>query len=394
MERAQAVQAPSTLTPELVPVIAAICACLDGLPLAIELAAARTKMLTPAAILEQLMAGHWSVLDSNARNLPARHQTMQGVISWSYDLLDKAEQSLFRRLGMFVGGWSLEAVEAIWGRDAGLLLGRLVDQSLVIVERDVTKAERYRLLEPIRQFALERLERVDETAATRTHHAQYFVALAETAMPELIGPQQQTWFQRLELEHDNLRAALNWLLATSADELPLRLAGALWRFWDVRGYLSEGRRWLEQTLNVPVEECSSARMEVLKGAGTLASRQGEYRSAQAFHKAALALFQALEDHLGMAHMLNNLGCEALELGELADADTVWQESLRLYQAFGDQRGIGNVLDNLGELAQGQGDYRRARQLHEESLALHRVIGDVRGIAVNMNNVGCVLYAAR
>lgn len=393
MERAQAVQAPFVLTPTLGAVIAAICARLDGLPLAIELAAARTKLLTPSAILEQLMTGHWSVLDSSACNLPARHQTMQGTIGWSYDLLDGAEQALFRGLGVFVGGWTLEAVEAIWGRDdAYRLLGRLVDQSLVVVERDVATAGRYRLLEPIRHFALERLDWADEAAATRTRHAQYFVALAETAKPELIGPHQQTWFQQLELEHDNLRAALNWTLTTHAGELPLRLAGALWRFWDVHGYLNEGRRWLAQTLNVPHEERSLARMEVLKGAGTLASRQGEYRNAQAFHAAALELSQALEDHLGVAHILNNLGCEALELDELVYADMVWKESLRLYQEFGDQRGLGNVLDNLGELAQRHGDYQRARQLHEESLALHRVIGDVRGIAVNLNNIGNALCA--
>ena len=393
MERAQAVQTPLALTPALAPVIAAICVRLDGLPLAIELAAARTKLLTPAAILEQLMTGHWSVLDSSVRNLPARQQTMQGTIGWSYDLLDGAEQALFRRLGVFVGGWSLEAVESIWGRDdAGRLLGRLVDQSLVVVERDVVTGGRYRLLEPIRQFALERLDWAGEAAATRTHHAQFFVALAETVKPELIGPQQQTWFQRLELEHDNLRAALTWLLTSPVGELPLRLAGALWRFWDVHGYLSEGRRWLDQILNVPGEEYSPARLEVLKGAGTLASRQGEYRNAQAFHKAALALSQALEDRLGMAHTLNNLGCEALELDELAYADMVWQESLRLYREFGDQRGLANVLDNLGELAQRHGDYKQAGQLHEESLALHRVIGDVRGIAVNLNNLGNTLCA--
>ena len=393
MERAEAVQAPFKLSPALAPVIAAICARLDGLPLAIELAAARTKLLTPAAILEQLMAGNWSVLDSAARNLPARHQTMQGVIGWSYDLLDGAEQALFRRLGVFVGGWTLDAVEAIWGRDdAGQLLGRLVDQSLVVVERDVATAGRYRLLEPIRQFALERLDLMGEAAVTRTQHAQYFVALAETAQPELIGPHQQTWFQRLELEHDNLRAALTWSLASHAGELPVRLAGALWRFWNVRGYFSEGRRWLKQTLAVPVEQYSPARIEVLKGAGNLASRQGEYRTAQVFHKAVFELFQALGDRLGMAHMLNNLGCEALELGELAYAEEVWQESLRVYRTFGDQRDLGNVLDNLGELAQLRGDYGEARRLHEESLALHRVVGDVRGIAVNFNNLGNTLCA--
>ena len=391
VERVQAVRPTFVLTLEQGAVIAAICARLDGLPLAIELAAARTKMLTPSAILEQLMTGRWTVLSGGARNLPARHQTMQATIDWSYNLLDEAEQGLFRRLAVFIGGWSLEALGVTSGLDDPfLLLGRLVDQSLVVVEHNVAGAGRYRMLEPIRQYALERLQAHGEWEAVRSHHAQYYTALAEMAKPELTGPHQEVWFQQLEVEYDNLRAALSWLVSNNAGELSLRVAGSLWRFWDVRGYLNEGRKWLAQTLNVPAAELSPARIEVLKGAGTLASRQGEYRRAQAFHEAALELAQARGDHLSMAHTLNNLGCEALELGEVAQAATVWEECLRLYQSFGDQRGIGNVLDNLGELAQGQGDYQRARQLHEESLALHRVIGDVRGIAVNLNNLGSVL----
>jgi predicted ATPase len=379
--------------------VAAICARLDGLPLAIELAAARSHHLVPSALLKRL-DGSLALLSGGPRNLPQRQQTLHETIAWSYGLLDQQGQALFRRVSIFVGGCTVEAAEAVCvapeglpalGGDVLLGLSALADQSLLVVVEGPEGEPRFRMLETVRVFGREKLHEAGEQEALASAHAAWCLALAEQAMPALQGPEQDMWLARLEQEHDNLRAALRWAVGRREGELGLRLAGSLCSFWHMRGYLSEGRGWLEAALASSGLAAPVVQARVLNGAGILAFVQGDYDRATALLEEALVLRREFGDKQGIATSLNNLGMVASTQGDNARAVALHAESLSLYRELGDKMGIATSLDDLGVVAYMQGDYTQATDLHEESLALRRVLGERQGIAWSLTNLGLVSY---
>jgi predicted ATPase/Tfp pilus assembly protein PilF len=395
VERAQAVRPEFALAPENAVDVAAICRRLDGLPLAIELAAARVTLLSPPALLARLER-RLPLLVGGARDLPARQRTLRDALAWSDELLSAAERALLRRLSVFAGGASLEAVEAVCRLaddlrgDALGWLQSLVEHNLVRRMEDVDGALRIGMLETIREYAAELLAASGERTATERAHAAYYLALAEEAAPALTGPEQETWLARLEVEHDNLRAALNWSIRGDSDPaLGLRLAGALWRFWYTRGYLREGRGWLEAALTGAGTTAVESRALALNGAGNLAYQQGEYGRAAVLHEEALALRRGLGDTQGIAASLANLGNVAAQLGEYARAVALYEEALALQRALGVAWSIAATLNGLGHVAEQQGEYGRAATLHEEALALRRGLGDTQGVAISLANLGDV-----
>jgi predicted ATPase len=383
---------------ENAPALASVCYRLDGMPLAIELAAARMRSMS----LEELnrrLDHRFGLLTGGSRTAMPRAQTLRSAIDWSYDLLNDSEQALFRRFSVFAGGWTLEAVQAFAGdgdgdgdgvdKDTVLdLLTSLVDKSLVVAEHR-KRATRYRLLETMRAYARDRLRESGEEAEWKSRHLAYFVALAEEAEPQLTGADQEEWLDGLETEHDNLRSALAWSSAAGGDAaVGLRLAGALSWFWYVRGYLGEGRGCLSGSLAAARDvQPAAARAKALHGAGVLASEQGDFPAARALHEESLAIRRELGDRRGIAVSLSNLAVVAQEQGDYAAGRVLRQESLALFRELGDRRGVAALLSNLGVVAHDQGDYATARALREESLAIRRQLGDRLGIAISLNNSG-------
>ena len=376
--------------------VAAICWRLEGLPLAIELAAARVRFLGPTALLSRLDR---ALEASGARDLPERQRTMRATLDWSHDLLSEPEKDLFARLSVFAGGFDLEAAETV-GEDRRsdegdvlLLLGRLVEQSLVLAEPGkVDGGLRYRMLEPVRQYALEKLEEGDERDETRRRHARYYLALAERARPELKGPDQSSWLDRLEAEMDNLRAALGWSLDRGDVEVALRMVAELWWFWYKRGHLNEGRRWLEEALGKSVSPTGAptpARAEALNGAGVMARNQADFEQAQTWLEESLALQRELGDERGAADVLVNLGTVALDRGDYPRSAALFEESLSLRRKLGDRWGIALALNNLGVVARARGDLAEAASLGEEGLGMFRALGDRAGVAMVLSNLGKV-----
>ena len=393
IERAQAVQPSFALTNANAPAVAQVCFRLDGIPLAIELAAARVRSLSAEEISRRL-DHRFRLLTGGSRDTLPRQQTLRALIDWSYDLLTEPEKALLRRLSVFAGGWTLSAAEAVCADEPVEdwevldLLTALVDKSLVVAE-PAGDGTRYRLSETVRQYSGDRLAESGEAMGGRA--AACFLALAEEAAPQLTGPDQAAWFSRLEAEHDNLRASLAWK-EQSADgrEDSLRLAAALWRFWFVRGHLSEGRLWLDRALAAASGgEASAAWAKALQGAGNLAWSQGDYGGARALYEECLTLFRHQGDQKGIANVLGNLGLVALYQGDHAGASALYEESLTLSRQLRDQKGIANALCNLGSMALYQGDYWGARALHDESLTLFRGLGDQQGIANALSNLGWV-----
>ena len=418
-ERAQAAKASFTLSAENAGAVASLCARLDGLPLAIELAAARVRLLPPAAILARLdqrrpSGPHPARLDLLAggpRDLPARHQTMRDTIAWSYDLLDPDEQVCFRRLAIFIGGCTLDAAERVPSAngfvlgetlDSGLetehlalgpehlaLVSSLADKSLLRIEEEGEGEPRIGMLETIREYGLERLAADPvEAMAVAAAHARFYLAVAEEAAPALDGPEQARWLGLLERDHANLRAAVGWLRERDP-VAALRLAGALWRFWWLRGYSTEGRGHLDALLPLAVDAPASLRITALNGAGVLAECQGDYDRAAALHEESLALARALGDQPAIAWSLNNLGVVALNRGDLERADTLLGENLAVAETTGDAAAIARALTDVGQVAVHAGDAERAATLFARSLALFRGMGDESHIARALTNLGCV-----
>jgi predicted ATPase/transcriptional regulator with XRE-family HTH domain/Tfp pilus assembly protein PilF len=400
VQRAEAAAPDFALTPQNAPAVAAICRRLDGLPLAIELAAVRVTLLSPEALLARLEQ-RLSVLVGGARDLPERQWTLRAAIGWSYDLLHADEQALFRRLAVFAGGASLNAVETVCHTtgelegDALEWLAGLVDKSLLRREEGPGGEPRVGMLETIREYGREQLAASGELEATERAHAAYYMALAERAEPELMGPRQATWLARLEREHDNLRVALGWARAHGEGEIGLRLAGALWRFWYAHGYLREGRRWLENLLDLDTRRTPIVtplvRAKALHGAGHLACGQHAYARSVSCHEESLALRRAHGDTPGIAASLNALGGVALEQFDFARAQALFEESLALRRALGNIGRISLSLNNLGCVAWKQGDHARAQALFEESLALSRTVGDLYASAMALSNLGEVAH---
>jgi predicted ATPase len=379
--RAQAVKADFVVTDATIAAIAEICQRLDGLPLAIELAAARVKLLSPQVLLTRL-EHRLQLLSAGARDLPARQQTLRATIDWSYQLLDVGQQRLFARLGVFVGGCSLEAAEALCivaheARSHILEeLASLIDQSLLRQEEGLDGEPRLSMLETIREYALERLAERGELAELRRRHADYYLGLAETAAPTLIGAQHTVWLDRLEAEHDNLRSALQWANDQGDGAIVGRMSATLAHFWYAHSYLSEGRLWLEQALALLDTGTSTAdvRAKVLNGAGMLAYTQGDYKPAFARLQESIALAREIGDQPGTALALDAMGWTALVQGDHARAGQFFEEGLALFQQLGQSHNIAVCLTSLGAKALVQGEYTRARELCAKSLALGRAIG--------------------
>jgi predicted ATPase/DNA-binding SARP family transcriptional activator len=402
-ERAASQDPDFSLTEANARAAAQICSGLDGIPLAIELAAARVPVLSMQEIAARV-SDSLALLTQGSRTALAHHHTLRATLDWSFSLLDERERILWQRLSVFAGGFTLEAAEGVCaGKARGLcpvsvaqtdvldLLTRLVKKSLVTVAKQGEQV-RYRLLEIVRQYGAERLEQSKEAGAVRRRHAYFFLRMAERAEPELRGPDQLVWLTRLEREHDNLKAVLGWAREKGEAEAGLRMAGALWRFWEVRGYLREGFKWLSE-LNARAQNSpASLRAKVLNGMGALAVRQGDYAAARPLFEQSLAIQRELKDKESMAALLHNLGSIAWSQGDYLVSRSLHEESLAIRRELGDKRGIASSLAGLGNVAQAQGEYPRARALHTDSLALRRELGDPRGIASTLTNLGIVAQA--
>ena len=400
--RAQAVKPAFQVTSANAPAIAEICVRLNGLPLAIELAAARIKLLPPQALLGRL-GQRLTVLTGGARDVPARQQTLRNTIAWSYNLLDATEQRLFRWLSVFVGGCTLEAVCAFLdlSTDAVWVLERvasLIDKSLLQQTEQEDGEPRFVMLETIREYGLEALAASGEMEATRQAHATYYLRLSEEAKPELEGPQQALWLERLEREHDNLRAAMQWSLEQAEGEhgmeMALHLGRALERFWILHGYYKEGRAFLKQALVGSEGVVTLVRAQALSAAARLILGQGDLDEVEVLCEESLALCREIGDAPGIAYSLYLLGAVASGRGNPATARSLIEQSVSLEREIGDQGRIVLPLCKLAARVVQQGEYTRGRALLEESLALAREAGDKRGIAHSLEGLANLLFVTQ
>ena len=394
IERTLLVKPAFAVTHANAPALAQVCHRLDGIPLALELASARMRSLSVEEINDRL-SNRFRLLTGGDRTATPRQQTLRGLVDWSYDLLSGQEKTLLARLSVFAGGWTLAAAEAVCGFDPVEewevldLLTSLADKSLVSAEEE-NGATRYRMLETLRQYAAEKCESADETGPVRSRHRDWFLALAEEAEIQLKGPDQAAWLSRLETEHDNLRAALDWCATYTEGEAGLRLAGALWRFWQIRGHFTEGREHLARALG-RASSRTAASAKAHSGAGNLALFQGDTAAARSLNEQSLAISRESGDAPGVAYALNYLGYIARSQGDPVSARTQYEESLAISRRFGDKYLTASVLYNLGYVFSFQSDHVSARTLYEESLAIRREIGDKYGIAYSLNNLGMVAY---
>ncbi len=358
--------------------VAELCRRLDDLPLAVELAAARTTALSPAGILDRL-ADRLDLL-RGGRDANARQQTLRATIAWSDELLSEDEQRLFRAISVFSGGCTLGAAEEVCGADLDTLQS-LVEKSLLRFT-----GERFWMLETIREYAADRLEQSQGSKALRRRHAEYFLQLAEEAEPHLTGAEQGMWMERLEAEHDNFRLALDTLRRAGSGAEELKLVGALMRFWYVRGYLREGRSRCEEALAAHSDQ-SPPRLKALFGAGLLAHRLGDYQEAEALNEERLTLARRLGDAEHVASSLTGVGISAQALGDYERAAAAFTESAELARAGGYAWALAIAVWNLGEVALEQGDYAQTRALFDESLGLFRELGDERKIIECLAGLG-------
>ena len=419
-QRAQAVTSTFELTATNATTVAQICRRLDGLPLAIELAAARVKLFSPQALLNRLDRG-LHLLTGGARDLPERQQTLRETVAWSYDLLNPAEQALFRRFAVFAGGCSLEAIEAVCVSEedeqaASSVLetvASLVDNSLLVSRSESSTHQeddepRFTLLETIREYALERLASSGEVEEVQRKHAQHYLALAEAAQLEASKrwDEVEWWsklFTQLEKEHDNLRAALSWAVQNLEVEAGARIAIALWWFWLERGYLSDGRQWMEALLALDGAEGRTeeapytlpARMKayLLQVAGILAMAQGDHDNAAALHEEAMSVYREMGHKKGVSASLRELGLVAYEQGDYEPAVRLHEQSVALAREGGTKFGIAWSIRALADAVRGQGDLERASMLLEESLALSRDKEHAWGIARTLASLGSVACEA-
>jgi predicted ATPase/class 3 adenylate cyclase len=393
IDRALAVQPDFSVTSANAPALAQICHRLDGIPLALELAAARVKSLSVEQIAARL-DDRFRLLTGGSRTALPRQQTLRAAIDWSFSLLAEEERVLLRRLSVFAGGWTLEAAQAVCSCDPICaddvldLLARLVDKSLVIFEQRDSEA-RFRMMETIRQYARDRLLESTEAETIRDRHLDFFMAFAEEVEPKLRGPEQMQWLDRLDLEHDNLRAALEWSLGAGRVEKGLRLGAALAWFWERRGYMSEGQAHLTAILCMAEGMAdTSARARALHAAGRLAQRQGDLVPARQLLEQSHAMARTLGDKWTQMLSLHNLGNVLNdERGEIAMERSLHEESLNLARELGNDWGITWALMGLGHVAIRESDYTAARSYFEESLKIRRRLGDKWGIARSLNELG-------
>lgn len=441
IDRAAAVKPGFTVTNENAPAIAEICARLDGLPLAIELAAARVKVLTPQAILKRL-GSRLTLLAGGARDLPTRQQTLRDAIDWSYDLLEEQERTFFARLSVFVGGFTLDSAEAVCHSDGDLALDTLegvasLTNKSLLRQMDTGAAEsRFFMLETLREYASERLAEAPDAGEIARRHAGFFLSLAEQAEPELLGPQQAGWLDTLEQEHDNLRAAIAWAAAHEEVETALLLSGALWRFWQIRGHLREAAARLHEVLALPLAaEHPEAKAKALEAAGGIFYWMADWENTQRYYSECLELRKQLGDRKGLAEALYNLSfiysIPSPPQRDLERGRKLLEEAVQLYREIGDERGEGKVLwaissihevsndwqlssdsagkalelfrkvddrfsagwalHSIGLAAVGLGDLERAQSALAEALELFTAAGDLTGIALVLNDVSILEF---
>jgi predicted ATPase/class 3 adenylate cyclase/DNA-binding CsgD family transcriptional regulator/predicted Ser/Thr protein kinase len=397
LQRAQAVRPDIQMTDANARAIAEVCTRLDGLPLAIELAAARMKLLSPQALLARL-GQRLAVLTSGARDAPTRQQTLRNTLDWSYRLLDAAEQRLFQRLSVFVGGCTLEAVEAVssWigDEESSVFDGvaSLLDKSLLQQREQAQGEPRVEMLETLREYGLEALEMSGEMEAIRKYHAEYYLELAEEAEPLLKGAQYGIWMTRLACEQENLRAAFSWFMEHNEVDQALRLGGSLWYFWFQHGDWSEGRRWLEVTLRLTSAQGSTAeRAKALYGAGELAYWQDDYLAARPFLEESIALYRALGDGRGLASPLGRLGVFWQQEGNLAMGDPLTEESIALCRTLENTWVLCYLLPDLGWAEELQGNVTKAEAIYQECLTLARELGNKSLIANALRPLGSLAF---
>jgi predicted ATPase/serine/threonine protein kinase len=393
VERARAVKHDFALTRENAQAVAAICARLDGLPLAIELAAARIKLLSPSAMLARLES-RLNLLTGGALDLPTRQQTLRSTVDWSYGLLNASEQTLLRRLSVFTGGCTLEGVEAVCDTQGNLGLDVLdgmasvVDKSLVQHVEQVDAETRFVMLSTIREYALERLAESDDESKTRRAHAAYYLVLAEEGAED--AATHPEWLDRFDLEHDNFRMALHYLIKTGDAEWGLRLGAALFHFWETREHLTEGRDAIAKLLALEGAAARpKLRARLLFAGAVLAGEQGDYGSARQLAEESLETCTELHDNRGAAVALNALAAYARDRGELAHANLLFERCVAIWKALGDSADIARALSNLASLAKLQGDYARSSSLYDECLTMFRKAGDGAGVAWTLNYQGDV-----
>ena len=391
VERARAVREDFALTPENISTVNAICRRLDGLPLAIELAAARTKVLPAPALLAR-MERRLPLLTGGGRDLPARQRTMRDAVAWSYDLLTEDERRLFRRLAVFVGGFTLAAADAVAASPdsagPGVLDGvaALADKSLLWEEDGPDGEPRFGMLETVREYGLERLAESGEEEAVRDAHLAFYLAMVAAARTRFEGPGRLAANRQVEGEHDNLRLALGRALARGDAEAAQRLAADLERFWLVLGYGTEGRGWLERAVALPGASSAATRVEALWGAANLAVFQNELDRAETLAAEALALSERGEYRLGVGMALHELGNAAESRGDVGAATARHGESLALFRDLGEPVWEGLALRHLGLAAAARGDPARAAAYHGEALAIWRRLGHPWGVPAALRDL--------
>ncbi|MDB5077655.1 MAG: hypothetical protein JWO42_3834 [Chloroflexi bacterium] len=395
--RAREVKPDFIVTNETAPAIAEICYRLDGLPLAIELAAARTKLLSPPALLARLDR-RLPLLTSGARDMPARQQTLRNAIAWSFDLLDEPEKRLFRSLAVFVGGFTLEAAAEVCGAaqdsefDVLDGIASLVDKNLLRPREGAAGQPRFAMLETIREYANERLAESGETETQQQAHAHYFCAFVEEAELSWTGAARETWLERREVEHDNLRATLAWSKA-NAIAIEARMTGALAWFWYLRGHVVEGRAWLDDALaRTDPSARTVTRAKVLTGAGLLAWAQGDYVTAKPQLEEAIAIYRERGEKRWTAAAQMNLAILTFMQGNLAAARSTYEEALALAREVGDNASAAFALRGLGDTYAQAGDLDTAHRMFTESLSMFRTVGDAWGISVALGSLAMVALA--
>jgi predicted ATPase/class 3 adenylate cyclase len=398
VERSSASDREFQLTDATAPALAEICRRLDGMPLALELAAAAARALGIEHIRDRL-DDRFRLLVNGNRTAPSRQQTLRATLDWSFELLTAAERTLFVQLSVFAGGWTLEAAErvcasgATFASDVLELLTRLVDKSLVTVESNQDGTVRYRMLETVRQYAGERLEKRRSSALARRQHALFFTSLAEHSYSELRGPRQRQFLTLLEREHDNLRAALAWCAYAGEAELGLRLAEALTRFWQMHGYLTEGRHWVSAALEQGASTAHALRARALSGAGMLALNQDDFCAAETYNAESLRLSEELDDKWGVATALNGLASAVRAQGDKRRARDLYKQSLNIARELGDGSLMAPVLVNIGAVEHDVGDLDGSARALREAARLFREIGARDGLAYAINRLAAVARRA-
>jgi predicted ATPase/class 3 adenylate cyclase len=385
MDRARTARSEFAVTNENAPAVAEICARLDGLPLAIELAASRIKVLSPDAILSRLRDS-FDLLAASARNIPERQRTLRAAIGWSYGLLDEPGRRLFARMSVFFGGADLEAAEAVANPDgelgADILdgLASLVDRSLVRQTEAEAGEPRFGMLETIREYARDRCDLEWDGDATRRRHADHFLGLAEASEAHLTGENQVTWLDRLDRDHENIQAALRWAIDAGESDRGMRAAASVWRFWHLRGHIAAGLGWLEQLLASPVGR-TAVRAKAEDAAGSLSYWQSNVPEMEGHYREALAIYRELGDRQGIAQATYDLAFVPLLRGsDLEEGERLLSDAIALYQELGDQDGMAKAKGDMGLILMMRGDYRAALPVLEDFLSLARTRGDTFRLA--------------